>query len=55
MSKLRLGLYGLADTTLAASIAAPLRSLAPTVDTIDAFVKSKSASIKGSLIQVQAW
>ena len=40
---------GVSHTTLVASIAAPLRSLAPTLDAIDQFVRSKSA-----LIQVQA-
>ncbi|MDQ2989329.1 MAG: alpha/beta hydrolase [Pseudomonadota bacterium] len=39
---------GVSHTTLVASIAAPLRSLAPTLDAIDQFVRSKSA-----LIQVQ--
>lgn len=34
---------GVSHITLVASIAAPLRSLAPTLDAIDAFVKSKSA------------
>lgn len=40
---------GVSHTTLVASIAAPLRSLAPTLDAIDQFVRSKS-----ELIQVQA-
>jgi acetyl esterase/lipase len=39
---------GVSHTTLVASLAAPLRSLAPTLDAIDQFVRSKS-----ELIQVQ--
>ena len=39
---------GVSHTTLVASIAAPLRSLAPTLDAIDQFVRSKSV-----LMQVQ--
>ena len=39
---------GVSHTTLVASIAAPLRALAPTLDTIDQFVRSKA-----ELIQVQ--
>jgi acetyl esterase/lipase len=40
---------GVSHTTLVASIAAPLRSLAPTLDAIDQFIRSQSA-----LMQVQA-
>jgi acetyl esterase/lipase len=36
---------GVSHTTLVASIAAPLRALAPTLDTVDAFVKRHSALI----------
>ncbi|GGE64229.1 alpha/beta hydrolase [Massilia psychrophila] len=36
---------GVSHITLVASIAAPLRALAPTLDTIDAFVKGKSTAI----------